>query len=114
MQSHGIRDKSIQSVWCDGEWYFTIVDVIAACSDSKDPSRYPSRRDPELAKGWGQIATPLKVPTKGGIAGKALDIFEKESGMKVVSENNFLEEDKKARKKLSAFRKKKKKDDDAD
>jgi len=25
------------------------------------------RRDKELAKGWGQIATPLRIETKGGI-----------------------------------------------
>ncbi len=24
------------------------------------------RRDPELSKGWGQIATPLPIQTKGG------------------------------------------------
>jgi hypothetical protein len=25
------------------------------------------RRDKELAKGWGQIATPLRIETEGGI-----------------------------------------------
>jgi len=25
------------------------------------------RRDPELSKGWGQIATPLSIETRGGI-----------------------------------------------
>jgi DNA-damage-inducible protein D len=29
------------------------------------------KRDPELGKGWGQIATPLVVETDGGQIGKA-------------------------------------------
>jgi DNA-damage-inducible protein D len=46
-----------------------IVDVIEAFTDSKNPSGYLKdmrRRDPELSKGWGQIATPLSVETDGG------------------------------------------------
>jgi DNA-damage-inducible protein D len=38
-------------------------------TDSVQPEGYVKdlrRRDPELAKGWGQIATPLRVPTAGG------------------------------------------------
>ncbi|CAM4451521.1 MAG: hypothetical protein LEGION0403_FIIPPAGN_02302 [Legionella sp.] len=43
--------------------------MIAALTDSVDPSRYLKdmrRRDQELSKGWGQIATPLSVETIGG------------------------------------------------
>ena len=43
--------------------------MIAALSDSVDPQGYLKdmrRRDPELAKGWGQIATPLSIVTDGG------------------------------------------------
>jgi len=43
--------------------------VVAALTDSVDPQGYLKdmrRRDPELAKGWGQIATPLSVQTSGG------------------------------------------------
>lgn len=70
LQLISFEDKSIRRVWYDGEWYFTIIDVVAVCSDSINPSGYLKdmrRRDAELAKGWGQIATPLKVPTKGGL-----------------------------------------------
>jgi hypothetical protein len=45
------------------------VDVIEVLTDSKDPSGYVKdmrRRDPELSKGWGQIATPLSIDTPGG------------------------------------------------
>jgi DNA-damage-inducible protein D len=51
------------------EWWFVISDVVAALTDSVDPQGYLKdmrRRDPELSKGWGQIATPLSVPTSGG------------------------------------------------
>lgn len=79
------EDKSIRRVWYDGEWYFAIVDVVAACSDSKNPSGYLKdmrRRDPELAKGWGQIATPLKVPTKGGM--QSLNCANTESCLRII------------------------------
>ena len=60
------------------------------------------------AQGFDENKTAAE---KGGTyAGKALETFEKESGMKVVSKKNFLEEDKKSRKKWLSFRKKKKKD----
>ena len=45
------------------------MDVIAALTDSVQPDGYIKdmrRRDPELSKGWGQIATPLSVQTSGG------------------------------------------------
>lgn len=63
--------KQVRRVWndLDQKWYFPIVDVVAALTDSVDPQGYIKdmrRRDPELAKGWGQIATPLAVATAGG------------------------------------------------
>lgn len=51
------------------EWWFVIEDVVAVLTDSVQPTGYIKdmrRRDPELAKGWGQIATPLSVDTGGG------------------------------------------------
>lgn len=64
-------EKRVRRVWNDREqkWYFAIVDVVAVLTDSADPQGYIKdmrRRDPELAKGWGQIATPLAVATAGG------------------------------------------------
>ena len=46
-----------------------IVDVVEALAESKNPAGYVKdmrRRDPELSKGWGQIATTLAVDTAGG------------------------------------------------
>ncbi len=63
------EDKTIRRVWHNEEWWFVIVDVVGVLSESKNPSNYVRdmrRRDPELSKGWGQIAHPLSVETKGG------------------------------------------------
>ena len=63
------EDKEIRRVWHNEEWWFVIVDIVGALSESKNPSGYVRdmrRRDPELSKGWGQIAHPLSVETAGG------------------------------------------------
>jgi DNA-damage-inducible protein D len=62
--------KEIRRAIHNKEWWFVITDVIAALTDSLDPQGYLKdmrRRDPELAKGWGQIATPLSISTAGGL-----------------------------------------------
>ena len=64
------RGKKIRKTLHQNEWFFVIVDVVGALTDSKDPSGYVKdlrRRDEELAKGWRQIATPLEIETEGGI-----------------------------------------------
>ena len=61
--------KEIRRAIHNKEWWFVITDVIAALTDSVDPQGYLKdmrRRDPELTKGWGQIATPLSIATVGG------------------------------------------------
>lgn len=63
------NEKEIRRTFHNNEWWFVVVDVIAALTDSKDPSNYlklMKRRDPELAKGGGQIDTPLSFQTAGG------------------------------------------------
>jgi DNA-damage-inducible protein D len=64
------KGKKIRKTIHQNEWYFVIVDVVFALTDSIDPSGYIKdmrRRDGELSKGWGQIATPLAIETEGGI-----------------------------------------------
>ncbi|HBI34122.1 MAG TPA: phage antirepressor protein [Candidatus Moranbacteria bacterium] len=64
------EDKEIRKKWHNEEWWFAIVDVIAALTDSVQPGGYLKdmrRRDNELLKGWGQIATPLAINTSGGL-----------------------------------------------
>jgi hypothetical protein len=61
--------KNIRKVWHEDEWWFVAVDIVAALTDSKDPSGYLKdmrRRDEGFKEGWVQIATPLEVFTSGG------------------------------------------------
>ena len=63
------NETTIRRSWHNDEWWFAIVDVVAALTDSAQPAGYLKdlrRRDPELNKGWGQIATPLSIKTQGG------------------------------------------------
>ena len=65
------EDKLVRSVWDDEkeEWYFSVNDVVQILSDSVNVTDYIKKmrkRDEELSKGWGQIVTPLSIPTSGG------------------------------------------------
>ena len=63
------KGKEIRKTLHNGEWWFVITDVIIALTDSAQPEGYIKdmrRRDSELSMGWGQIATPLSIPTAGG------------------------------------------------
>ena len=63
------RAKEIRRTIHNNEWWFVIVDVVSTLTDSINPSGYIKdmrRRDKELSKGWGQIATLLSVQTEGG------------------------------------------------
>lgn len=65
------EEKRVRSVWDSEteEWYFVVVDAVEALTESKNPTDYikkMKKRDPELAKGWGQIVTPLPIQTVGG------------------------------------------------
>lgn len=63
------NDYQIRRTFHNETWWFVIIDVVAALTNSVQPSGYlkdMKRRDPQLNKGWGQIATPLLVETSGG------------------------------------------------
>ena len=63
------RGKEIRKTIHNDEWWFSIADVVSSLTDSINPSGYIKdmrRRDKELSKGWGQIATPLWLQTAGG------------------------------------------------
>jgi len=62
-------NRKIRRVWHNGDWYFSVVDVVGVLTDSKSPKGYLKnlrRRDIYINEGWGQIATPLKIKTSGG------------------------------------------------
>ena len=61
--------KDIRKIWFNEEWWLVAVDLIAALTDSSNPSGYLKdmrRRDESFNQGWGQIATPLPIDTTGG------------------------------------------------
>lgn len=63
------QNKEVRRVEHEGRWWFVIVDVVEALTESANPEGYLKdmrRRDLELSKGWGQFATPLPVMTSGG------------------------------------------------
>lgn len=63
------RGEGIRKTLHNNEWWFVITDVVGVLTASADPSGYIKdmrRRDKELSKGWGQIATPLWIETHGG------------------------------------------------
>lgn len=65
------EQNEVRSVWDDEkeQWFFSVIDVVRVLTESKDPVSYIKKlrqRDKELSKGWGQIVTPLTIPTAGG------------------------------------------------
>lgn len=63
------KGKAIRKTLHNNEWWFVISDVVSVLTGSLYPSGYMKdmrRRDGELFKGFGQIATPLLIQTEGG------------------------------------------------
>jgi hypothetical protein len=64
------QEKNVRRIWHEGKWWFALNDVVAVLTNTTNPTDYIKKlrkRDSELAKGWGQIVTPLNVPTEGGV-----------------------------------------------
>lgn len=60
------ESKQIRSIWneADQKWYFVVIDVIQALTESPNPSDHVKKmrkRDLLLSEGWGQLVTPLSV-----------------------------------------------------
>ncbi|MCK4808951.1 MAG: phage antirepressor protein [Candidatus Aenigmarchaeota archaeon] len=63
------KGRKIRRIWHDDEWWFVIVDIVMALTDSVNPRQYIKNmrnRDEELSKGWVQIEHPLLINTAGG------------------------------------------------
>lgn len=63
------QEQSIRRTWHNEEWWFAVLDVVAVLAESSNPTDYIKKmrlRDKELAQGWGQIVTPLRIETEGG------------------------------------------------
>lgn len=63
--------NQIRSTWDaeKEEWYFSVVDVVAVLTESKDPKQYIKKmrsRDEQLNLKWGTICTPIKMIAADG------------------------------------------------
>ena len=68
------QDKNIRRTWHKDEWYFSVVDIVSALTDSIDPKQYVKKlrqRDPILSSNWGTICTPLQLLASDGKLRKA-------------------------------------------
>ena len=79
------QDKKIRSVWNEEEeqWYFSVVDVVEALTDSANPTDYLKKmrkRDPEIGMYLGTNCPQVPMTTGSGktrrtLAGNIKDIF---------------------------------------
>ncbi len=63
------EDKKIRKTWKNNKWYFSILDVVYALTDSKDPKQYIKKlkaRDLEIQNNWGTICTLLEMIANDG------------------------------------------------
>ena len=65
------NSNKIRTAWNgeEEEWYFSVVDVIQALTDSADPKQYIKKirtRDSELSANWGTICTPVEMTGMDG------------------------------------------------
>lgn len=58
------ESKRIRRIWHQDEWWFSVMDVVEALTDSTDPKQYIKKmrsRDCQLDVNWGTICTPLQL-----------------------------------------------------
>jgi hypothetical protein len=88
--------EKIRKLWHEEQWYFSVVDVIQALTDSEKPSQYwhnMKKRDTDLSP----ICLKLKLKGQDGKTypsdcanTEGQQNYEKETGLKVVSKDNYL------------------------
>jgi len=63
------QDKEIRRIWYNDEWYFSVVDVIAALTGSKDARKYWNKLSQRLRKEGSEMVTfchQLKLKSSDG------------------------------------------------
>jgi len=63
------NNKEIRRIWYEGDWYFSVVDIVSILIESRDVKQYINKmrqRDESLKEGWVQIVHPLLLKTAGG------------------------------------------------
>ena len=77
------ESKKIRRAWHNNEWYYSLVDVVSALTDSFNPTDYLRKirkRDEELKKYIGTNCPQVEMLTETGkkrrtLAGNTKDIF---------------------------------------
>lgn len=60
---------AVRRTWHEGQWWFAVIDVVVALTDSESPENYLRnlrRRDEALSGSWDALVMPLRVTTAGG------------------------------------------------
>ncbi len=77
------QDKEVRRTWHNDEWYYSLVDIVAVLSESKNPTDYLKKirkRDGELKTYIGTNCPQVEMQTLSGkkrkiLAGNTKDIF---------------------------------------
>src|SRR3989344_5024171 len=51
------QDKNIRRIWHNNEWYFSVVDVVGALTDSEDARKYWNKLSQRLREEGSQVVT---------------------------------------------------------
>ncbi|GHT76569.1 hypothetical protein AGMMS50262_15110 [Bacteroidia bacterium] len=89
------ESKQVRTTWSEAEekWYFSVQDVVEVLTetvDAKDYIKKMKKRDPELAKGWGQIVPTLPIDTPGESVVSEENYLPKSQKSKSLSNNNLF------------------------
>lgn len=77
------QDKEIRRAWHNDEWYYSLVDIVAVLSESKNPTDYLKKirkRDEELKSYIGTNCPQVEMQTASGknrktLSGNTKDVF---------------------------------------
>ena len=77
------QNKEISRAWYNDEWYYSLVDIVAVLSESKNPTDYLKKirkRDEELKNYIGTNCPQVEMQNKSGkkrkiLSGNTKDVF---------------------------------------